>query len=149
MAEHREPEEPEVSVKTRKRDEGLRRTAALISEAVLEKNVIELAERLGWMVYSVRRSVRAIVNSHTGKGFPDLVLVRWSLVLFRELKSSRGRLTPEQKMWQAHLVKAQQDVGIWRPADWLDGTIERQLRMVSDFRDQVFPTGSNTRRRGR
>ena len=47
------------------------------------------------------------------------------MLLFRELKSQRGRVRPEQKEWLATLSEAGSDAGIWRPSDWPE--IERLL----------------------
>ena len=43
------------------------------SERQLSAAVVELAEVLGWRVYTVRRSDKAIVASRMGAGFPDFV----------------------------------------------------------------------------
>lgn len=48
-------------------------------------------------------------------GFPDLVLARNGEVLFVELKSEKGKLSPEQRDWLAHT-----NGRLWRPADWPD-----------------------------
>jgi len=53
-------------------------------------------------------------------GFPDLVVVGPHGVLWRELKSSRGRLTPEQVRWLDRLTEAGADADVWRPDDWPD-----------------------------
>ena len=55
-----------------------------------------------------------------GAGFPDLVLVHPDKrqVLYRELKSERGRLTFEQHEWGRVLTAAGADYAVWRPADW-------------------------------
>lgn len=52
-------------------------------------------------------------------GFPDLVIVLPGRgVLWRELKTARGRLSREQQVWLAQLQAAGQDAKVWRPADW-------------------------------
>ena len=62
--------------------------------------------------------------AHTGfvrrEGFPDLVLVNPArhLVLFRELKRSRGVASPEQERWHNDLSAAGADMAIWRPSEW-------------------------------
>ena len=83
---------------------------------------------MGWRVYTIRNSKRAVVQSHSGKGWPDVVLVRGATILYRELKRERGRVSVEQAGWLDALREAGQDAGVWRPGDWLDGTIERSLR---------------------
>ena len=52
-----------------------------------------------------------------GAGFPDLVLVR-ERVIFAELKSETGRLSPEQKTWGDKLFIADCEIYNWRPSDW-------------------------------
>jgi hypothetical protein len=48
--------------------------------------------------------------------------------LWVELKSHRGRLRPAQTEQIERLQAGDEDVYVWRPMDWLDGTIERTLR---------------------
>ncbi len=52
-------------------------------------------------------------------GYPDLTIVGKS-VLFRELKSDRGRLTTAQDTWLRRLAAAGLDADVWRPVDWSD-----------------------------
>ena len=53
-------------------------------------------------------------------GFPDLVVVGPHGVLWRELKSSRGRLSPDQVRWLDRLSQAGADADVWRPDSWPD-----------------------------
>lgn len=49
-------------------------------------------------------------------GFPDLVAVRGCRLLFVELKSDKGRLSVEQRVWAQHLMEAsQREYHVWRP----------------------------------
>jgi hypothetical protein len=91
-------------------------------EAQLQSDVIKLAKWAGWVhfhVYDSRRSP---------KGFPDLVLVHRESgrLLFVELKSRTGRVSPDQRIWLALLGK-RHEVGLWTPEQWRDGTIRRAL----------------------
>ena len=64
-----------------------------------------------------------------GAGFPDLVLAKPGRLLFVELKSENGRLSQEQARWLAALgLTERAEVKVWRPSDWLGGTIEAVLR---------------------
>ncbi len=92
------------------------------SEAEFLQAVRDLAKQLGWLIYHTHRSDRS------EKGFPDLVLVRPPFVLYRELKSEKGRLKPEQETWLHTLGEAGQDVGVWRPHDLApNGRVPREL----------------------
>ena len=89
-----------------------------------DKHVIPLAKALGWEHYFTQNSRRS------PEGFPDLVLVHTSpgRLLFRELKTAKGRLTPKQRHWLRILTAAGEDAAVWRPADWFNGRIEDELR---------------------
>jgi hypothetical protein len=96
-----------------------------VHQASLEKafqaQVVQLARLWGWCVYHTYRSTRS------PPGFPDLVLVRPPRLVFAELKSARGRLTPEQGRW-LELLRGCPGVEsyVWRPDDW--DSLERTLR---------------------
>ena len=98
-----------------------------MSEKSLQDSVMDLARALGWRAYHTHDSRRSPA------GFPDLVLVhpRQGRLLFRELKTMRGRVTPDQEAWLADLIAAGQDAAVWRPSDLLDWTIFDTLRGVS------------------
>jgi len=89
---------------------GLRVT---ITEKEFLAQVVELARLCGWLVYHPWLSVRSAA------GFPDLVCVRLSRVLFVELKSERGTVTLAQQEWiDALSLTGKAEVWIWRPSDW-------------------------------
>ena len=62
-------------------------------------------------------------------GWPDSVIIG-THVIYRELKSEHGQLTPEQRAIGDRLKAAGADWRVWRPSDWLNGTIERELRLL-------------------
>jgi hypothetical protein len=64
-------------------------------------------------------------------GFPDLVITGPGGVLFRELKTQRGRVTVAQETWLRTLVLAGADACCWRPDDLLTGRIARRLAAIS------------------
>ena len=106
-------------------------TTVTMTETELLNGVLAMAEVFGWTSAHFRPAQtshgwRAAVSG-AGKGFPDVVLVR-DHVLFVELKSTKGSLSPEQVVWRDVLVRGGASWHLWRPADWLDGTIERVLR---------------------
>ena len=98
----------------------------LESEAELQDKVIQLAKLTGWKVAHFR-NVKVLKADGTvryqlpvqadGKGFVDLVLVKHK-VLWVELKSQKGKLSPEQKDWIDALRNAGQEVYLFRPDDW-------------------------------
>ena len=51
-------------------------------------------------------------------------------VLWAELKSSKGSLTPEQKAWLDDLICAGQETHVWRPKHLMDGSIWHRLNQA-------------------
>ena len=107
---------------------------ALISERELAATVDALAEQAGWKIFGVLE--QRVYARRLSKGWPDRVLLRngpgCSRLIFAELKSERGKLTPEQGEWLLALRLFGEDrdqaieVYLWRPSD-LD-SIEEILR---------------------
>jgi VRR-NUC domain len=94
-----------------------------MSEAALQALIVEAAGWLGYAVFHPYDSRRSTL------GFPDLTLVHRDTgrVIFAELKSAHGRLTPEQREWLSYLGK-RHEVRLWRPADWTSGAVLATLR---------------------
>lgn len=94
------------------------------SEKEFQEQVLNAAQALGWSlrfhVFDSRRSE---------PGFPDLVLVHpdrgW--LMFRELKTEKGRTTPAQDRWMSGLGMVGMNVGVWRPRDWASRVIHAEL----------------------
>lgn len=82
------------------------------SEGGFRDAVKTLAEFRGWRVYYVPDSRRSEA------GWPDLVLARGGVVLFRELKTKKGRVRKDQVWWMRMLWASGADTGVWRPDDW-------------------------------
>ncbi len=91
------------------------------SEKSFMAQVVALAKLRGFIVYHTFDSRRSV------KGFPDCCFARRSdgRLIFAELKSDHGRLTPEQEMWLAVLRATEAEIYVWRPCDWAD--VERIL----------------------
>jgi hypothetical protein len=106
-----------------------------VTEAELQAAVIDLARTFQWTVYHTHDSRRSQA------GFPDLVMVRDGELIFAELKSEKGKLSPAQREWLRELDMTSVAVYIWRPVDWTSGAIEAVLRCKSRahlaFLDQV------------
>ncbi|MBT9133034.1 MAG: hypothetical protein DDT33_01565 [Firmicutes bacterium] len=76
-----------------------------------------MAEHRGWAAYHVFD--QKTYARRTSRGFPDLVLARPPRVIFAELKSDEGKLSPEQEAWLQLLSKCDgTKVHIWRPSGW-------------------------------
>jgi hypothetical protein len=97
--------------------------ASAMSEAQLQAAILGAARRAGFLAYHTHDSRRSAA------GYPDLHLVhpQRGISLLRELKTEKGRLTPDQQQWLHALTAAGQDAGVWRPMDWLDGTVDAVL----------------------
>lgn len=93
------------------------------TETQFQNMIIDLAKRLGWMYFHVHDSRRSI------PGWPDLVLVHpvQHRLLFWELKSAKGRPTSAQLAWLAALRTAGATVGVKKPEDWANESIQREL----------------------
>lgn len=77
-------------------------------ERILQDKVIQIARMNGWMVHHSRAVQQAdgrwLTAIQGDAGFVDLVLAHSQRgVLFLELKSEAGRLSPGQKAWQRNL----------------------------------------------
>lgn len=105
-------------------------TGRTVSEIAFQDAVAQYARFQGWAVAHFRPARSRADGgwrtpvAYDARGWPDLVLVR-ERVLFRELKSARGKVDADQQAWLDRLAAAGQDVGVWRPKDW--GVIEATL----------------------
>ena len=101
---------------------------SLVSEKEWTKTVIDLAHAYKWRVAHFRPALtkkgwRTPVQAD-GAGFPDLVLVRGDRLIFAELKTGKGKVTPEQWDWYialcsvAYRREANIQAEIWRPRDF-------------------------------
>lgn len=91
------------------------------SEADLQAQIVELAHVLGWEVMHVRRSIgkgTRWTTTTSVAGWPDLFLWRRREMFAAELKSAKGKVTPEQTHVLHGLVEAGLSVFVWRPEDW-------------------------------
>ena len=123
------------------RAEVQRLQARAMSEEQLQRNVMHAAKTLRLKVAHFGRALTPRGKWLTptrgdAKGFPDLLIVGPSGVLFRELKDQTGRLSPDQKLWIAALQQAGEDVAVWRPADWINGTVQTELDALRTARKQ-------------
>ena len=84
----------------------------IVKESDFQSQVVALAKRLNWRCYHTHDSRKS------EKGFCDLVLVRDGRLIFAELKTDSGKLTPEQDEWLEALAACDAEVYEWHPAEW-------------------------------
>jgi len=94
-----------------------------LTERQLQAAVRQALEARGWRVAVTWTSI------HSPRGWPDLFAVRGRQFVAVELKSARGRVTPEQQAWLAALAElpGAAYVGVVRPADWYAGVLDGLL----------------------
>ncbi len=83
-----------------------------ITEKTFQQLIINLAHLRGWLTYHTHNS------KHSARGYPDLTLVRQNRIVFAELKTTRGQLTPDQQKWLQALENTGVEVYVWKPNDW-------------------------------
>ena len=104
------------------------------SEKDFQQTVIDYAKLKGWKVAHFRSAriqrkdgsvfYQTPVQAD-GAGFPDLCLTRLSRIVFAELKSSTGRIAPEQDEWLKALANTEKvEVYVWKPEDFEQEVIE-------------------------
>jgi len=84
-----------------------------VTERDLREWVRDLCKLFGWKMYFSWTSI------HSPRGFPDLVLANpeQKRVIFAELKTEKGKVTPYQQEWLDTLDGAGAEVYVWRPGD--------------------------------
>jgi hypothetical protein len=104
-----------------------------VKEADFQKIVISIAKASGWLVHHPLPSMnrRGIWATHElgDHGFPDLVLAHpTGRVIFAELKSDKGKVSPLQSRWLSVLEQGAV-VWVWRPADldWIASYLRQPL----------------------
>jgi hypothetical protein len=100
-----------------------------MTEADLMTRIRETCERLHLPVFWPGPHLVAC----WGPGYPDLVIVG-KRILFREVKSSTGTLSPRQTAWGWALRAAGGDCDVWDPDDWRTGKIETELLAIARTR---------------
>jgi hypothetical protein len=82
-------------------------------EKTFQASVIRLAQLCRWTTYHTYDSRRC------SPGFPDLVMFREARLIFAELKTDKGVVSPDQRVWLEGLAHVPGiEVAVWRPADW-------------------------------
>jgi hypothetical protein len=90
----------------------------------LETTVRKLIRDRRLYAYEAGDSRRAV------RGWPDFVVLG-SRVLWREIKTTDGQLTSEQRHVGYLLIAAGQDWAVWRECDLVSGRIARELGSIA------------------
>ncbi len=99
-----------------------------MTEDELEEQIRDACKKLGII------RIHIFNSRGTTSGVPDDILVGPHGILWRELKTAKGKLTPAQLAMGKALQAAGQDWAIWRPADWLGGRIASELAALAGLR---------------
>lgn len=93
-----------------------------ISEARFQRDVEDLLTLFGYRWYHAPANKPSAAGhvQNIKAGFPDLVAVRGTRLIFAELKTQTGKLGPNQPEWLEALKRAGAEVYLWRPGDMLD-----------------------------
>jgi hypothetical protein len=111
--------------------------AETMTERELEDVICELLDTFGIWYHHDRPARTGRVaggkevwrNHFRGQnGVPDFdPILGNGRIIYAELKTQKGRLSPEQTEWLHRLKAAGAEVYVWRPIDWLNGTIAETL----------------------
>lgn len=103
----------------------------------LSENIVAYARMHGWRCVHFRpartgrtgKDGKAIWNTPFSgdAGFPDIILVRGSQMLFIEAKSGRDKLRPDQEAWRDALIEAGADWRLWTNEAWQRGEYDAVL----------------------
>jgi len=85
----------------------------IVTERDLREWVRDLCNLFGWRFLFTWTSI------HSPRGMLDLLLINkeQKRVIFAELKSEKGKMSPEQQQVFEELKACGQEVWLWRPAD--------------------------------
>lgn len=100
-----------------------------VTEAQFQASIIEFAQSCDWRVAHFRK-VRVQRKSGEvywetpvaadGKGFPDLILIRGTLLIAVELKVGKNTPSAEQLEWLERFRESGHDAYVWYPKDFVE-----------------------------
>jgi hypothetical protein len=86
--------------------------APKVTEAAFLRQIRDLARMFRWSTF------HPFLSRWSEKGFPDVVLCRPPRLILAELKTDRGKTTPDQERWLGLLGACPGvETYLWRPAD--------------------------------
>ena len=75
--------------------------------------MLQLAGIMRWRAY------HPALSKWSERGWPDVALVRPPRFILAELKSDKGKVTPQQQEWLDDLARCPGvEVWLWRPSDF-------------------------------
>lgn len=83
-----------------------------MTESQFQAQIIQLAKLYGWKIYHTHDSRKSEA------GYPDLCMVKGTRLLFAEVKTDIGKMSPAQKEWFQALKAAKVECYLWRPMYW-------------------------------
>ena len=89
---------------------GRERAFGAMKEKDLQSAVLNVLDWMGWLMYHTFDSRRS------QPGFPDLVAVRGSRIMFVEFKAEKGKVSDAQEEWLTTLAHAHDEVYVVRPS---------------------------------
>jgi len=89
------------------------------SESEISREIQDFLNELGlawfWRNQVYKGRVKSGAYLHTGKkGISDFIIVEWLVVIFMELKDDEGEQSEDQKKFQAHCIKNNQEYWVIR-----------------------------------
>ena len=85
-------------------------------QAQFRYSVVNLGVTNGWRVYC-RSSTGTRFDIGSSTGFPEIVMLRGSILLFRVLTSGKLKPLKSQCDWISELHQGGYDAKIWKPSD--------------------------------
>ena len=98
------------------------------TEKAFQAWVLQLARTHNWAAYHTYNSQRS------EPGFPDLVLAKDARLIFAELKTNTGKVSPRQEHWLRLLAMTSAEVYLWRP---------RQIDCITHILSPTFEQGEH------
>jgi hypothetical protein len=97
------------------------RALRAITEAKFQSDVEAMMKLFGWLHYHApdNKPINGRLQNIV-PGFPDLCAVRGTRLLFAELKTELGTVSPAQERWAGALRTAGIEYYLWRPRDMQD-----------------------------
>lgn len=98
--------------------------AKAMSEAKLQANFTDAAEKIGWRWHHETDSRKS------PRGLPDIILVHvvQRRIIFVELKNMTRKETLEQLQWRHDVADAGGEAYLFRPTDWMGDLIQDVLK---------------------